>query len=67
MKDLLWTKENCFVFVFLVGGIVGLVWSVVRRIKAVQVDGKVVEDSKDLWYSIILLLLGLLSIFFLTF
>lgn len=65
MKDLLWTKENCFVFVFLVGGIVGLVWSVVRRIKAVQVDGKVVEDSKDLWYSIILLLLGLLSIFFL--
>lgn len=66
MKDLLWTKENCFVFVFLVGGILGLAWSVVRRIKAVQVDGKVVEDSKDLWYSIILLLLGLLSIFFLT-
>lgn len=66
MRELLWTKENCFVFVFLVGGILGLVWSVVRRIKAVQVDGKVVEDSKDLWYSIILLLLGLLSIFFLT-
>ncbi len=66
MRELLWNKENCFVFVFLVGGIFGLVWSVVRRIKAVQVDGKVVEDSKDLWYSIILLLLGLLSIFFLT-
>lgn len=66
MRELLWNKENCFVFVFLVGGILGLVWSVVRRIRAVQVDGKVVEDSKDLWYSIILLLLGLLSIFFLT-
>lgn len=66
MKELLWNKENCFVLVFLVGGIIGLFWCVARRIKGVQVDGKVVEDSKDLWYSIILLFLGLLSIFFLT-
>ncbi|SET22884.1 hypothetical protein [[Clostridium] polysaccharolyticum] len=60
-------KENVFLWVFFIGGLAGIVWSVLRRKGVIEEKGmaEIEKGPIDILCSLLLLFFGVVSVFLL--